>query len=182
MANKILLLLFGIMFVFGWFCSSAYSSVLSQISLINPGNLGNIQVADPDASFIDRYFFKNKELISPSDWVKQQQIHLFDNKVVIDIEDPQWAIFTDTNSMDPVIDAGAHAIEIVPESPEQISVGDIVSYKSEYADGNVIHRVVYIDNDDEGWYCRMKGDNNPFEDPGKIRFEQIQRVLVAVIY
>ena len=181
MQNKILLLLFGIIFVFGWFCSSAYSSVLSQFSVINPGN-SNIEIADSDSGFLDRYFFKNKELNSPSDWIAQQQIHLYDNKVVIDIENPQWAIFTDTNSMDPVIDAGAHAIEIVPESPEQISVGDIVSYKSEYADGNVIHRVVYIGEDEDGWYCKMKGDNNPFEDPGKVRFEQLQRVLVAIIY
>ncbi len=180
MANKILLLLFGIMFVFGWFCSSAYSDILSQFSLI-PGN-SNVEIADPDSGFLDRYFFKNKELNSPSDWITQQQIHMYSDKVVIDLENPQWAIFTDTNSMDPVIDAGAHAIEIIPESPEDISVGDIVSYKSEYADGTVIHRVIEVDEDSEGWYFKAKGDNNPFEDPGKIRFEQVRRVLVAIIY
>ena len=180
LANKILILLLGIMFVFGWFCSSAYSSVLSQISIANPS--GNIETAGSDTSFIDRYFFKNKEINSPSDWIVQQQIHLYDDKVVIDLENPQWAVFTDTNSMDPVLDAGAHAIEIVPESPEQINVGDIVSYNSDYADGTIIHRVIDIGNDEEGWFCRMKGDNNPFEDPGKIRFDQVRRVLVAIIY
>ena len=178
MANKILILLLGIMFVFGWFCNSAYSDVLSQISL--NGN-ADVQVAGSD-SFIDRYFFNNKELNSPSDWIKQNQIHLYEDKVVIDLENPQWAVFTDTNSMDPVIDDGSHAIELIPQSSEQIKVGDIVSYKSEYADGTIIHRVIEVGEDEEGWYCRMKGDNNAFEDPGKIRFDQIRRVLVAIIY
>lgn len=181
MANKILPLVFIIIFVFGWFCSSAYSTVLSTVSILNPDN-GNVQVAGSDSSIVDRYFFKNKERISPFDWIKQGQIHVYDDKVIIDIDDPQWAIFTDTNSMDPVIDAGAHAIEVVPTSPDQIHVGDIVSYKSEFADGTVIHRIVETGEDSQGWYCKAKGDNNAFEDPGKIRFGQIQRVLVAIIY
>ena len=179
MTNKILPLVFIIIFVFGWFCSSAYSTVLSTISVISPGD-DNLQVADNPG--IDRYIFKNKERISPSDWIEQSQIHVYEDKVVIDINNPQWAIFTDTNSMDPVIDEGAHAIEVVPESPDQIHVGDIVSYNSEYADGTIIHRVVEIGEDSEGWYFKAKGDNNAFGDPGRIRFEQVQRVLVAIIY
>ena len=182
MANKILPLVFVIVFVFGWFCSSAYSTVLTQLSLFNPSDYDNVEIADSDPSFIDRYIFKNKELISPFDWIEQDQIHMYPDRVVIDLQNPQWAVFTDTNSMDPVFDAGAHAIEVVPKSPEQIHVGDIVSYKSEYADGTVIHRVVETGEDSEGWYCRLKGDNNPFEDPGKVRFSQVQRVLVAIIY
>ena len=179
MTNKILPLILTIVFVFGWFCSSAYSDVISTISIFDSGD-ANLETADNPG--VNRNIFNNKERSSPSDWVKQNQIHVFDDKVVIDINNPQWATFTDTNSMDPVIDAGAHAIEIVPKSPSEIQVGDIVSYKSEFADGAVIHRVVEIDEDKDGWYFKAKGDNNPFQDPGKIRFEQIQRVLIAIIY
>ncbi len=183
MANKILLVVFAIVFAFGWFCSSAYSNVLFQFDV--PAMAGspssNVEAADAD-SFANRYFFNNKELISPFDWISEEQIHIYPDKVVVDLQSPQWAVFTDTNSMDPVIDAGAHAIEVVPKSPEQIHLGDIVSYKSEYAEGAIVHRVVEIGEDSEGWYCRLKGDNNPFEDPGKVRFDQIQRVLVAIIY
>lgn len=183
MANKILLLVCAVIFVFGWFCSSAYSTVLSQISLLdsNPGG-DNIEIADSEASLLDRYIFNNKELISPFDWIREDQIHIYPDKVVIDLQNPQWATFTNTNSMDPVIDSGAHAIEIVPKSPDDIHIGDIISYESEYVDGVIIHRVVDIGEDADGWYGRTKGDNNQLEDPGKIRFNQIKRILVAIIY
>ena len=64
----------------------------------------------------------------------------------------------------------------------EISVGDIVSYNSEYASGTIIHRVIEISEDEAGWFCRVKGDNNKDTDPGKIRFSQIQRIVVAIIY
>ncbi|MFH0874449.1 MAG: hypothetical protein V1859_00800 [archaeon] len=126
--------------------------------------------------------FANEEKSSPSDWVKENQIHVSDERIIIDIKDAEWASFTDTNSMDPLIDEGANAIEIIPSSPGEIKVGDIVSYKSDYADGTIIHRIINIGFDDKGWYATMKGDNNPREDPGKVRFSQIKRVLVAIIY
>ncbi len=180
MTKKLLVLVFVFIFVFGWFCSSVYSNVLSQVPILRTDN-DNIQVADSN-SFVERYFFNNKERISPSDWIKQDQIDIFKDRVVITLDNPQWAVFTDTNSMDPVIDANAHAIEIIPQSPDQINLGDIVSYDSEYVDGAVIHRVIEVGEDEDGWYIRTKGDNNSLEDPGKIRFEQILRVLVAIIY
>ena len=102
--------------------------------------------------------------------------------MVIKIEDPEWATFTDTNSMDPIIDYGANAIEIVPKSEDDIHLGDIVSYKSLYSDSTIIHRVVEIGQDEKGTYYRLKGDNNEYNDPGKVWFSQIKRVLVAVIY
>ena len=119
---------------------------------------------------------------SPGDWIKEDQIKVYDNKIIIDLKDAEWASFTDTNSMDPVLDETANAIEIIPKSADDIKVGDIISYKSDYADGTIIHRVIKIGNDEEGWYCIVKGDNNQSPDPGKIRFNQIKRVLVAIIY
>lgn len=123
-----------------------------------------------------------KERASPADRISQNNIHVLGDKVIFDVNDPEWAMFTDTNSMDPVFDAGANAIEIIPKSESEIEVGDIVSYKSEYADGTIIHRVAAIGQDENGWYAVMKGDNNANADPGKIRFNQIQRVVVAIIY
>jgi len=122
------------------------------------------------------------EQASPADRIKEDQIHVYPNRIVIDLPDAEWASFTDTNSMDPVLDAGANAIELVPKSADQIHVGDIVSYESLYATGTIIHRVVEIGNDTDGWYCRMKGDNLQDMDPGKVRFSQIKRVVVAIIY
>lgn len=122
------------------------------------------------------------EVASPKDRIREDQIKVYDDRVVIDITNPEWATFTDTNSMDPVIDAGTNAIEIVPKSQDDVKVGDIVSYKSQYASGTIIHRVAYKGIDNDGVYFVMKGDNNPTSDPGKVRFDQIQRVVVAIIY
>lgn len=182
MGKKIALAAIVMVFVFGWFCSSAYSNVLSKMTITGSAASENIERADSDGSLIDRYIFNNKERDSPSDRIKEEQIHVYTDRVVIDLENPQWASFTDTNSMDPVIDSESHAIEVVPSSPEEIQVGDIISYRSEYVEGTIIHRVVDIGEDENGWYAKAKGDNNPFEDPGKIRFTQIRRVLVAIIY
>ena len=119
---------------------------------------------------------------SPSDWIKEDQIKVYNDRIIIDLKDAEWASFTETNSMDPVLDETANAIQIIPKSTDDIHVGDIISYKSEYADGTIIHRVIKIGSDEEGWYCIVKGDNNQGPDPGKIRFNQIKRVLVAIIY
>jgi uncharacterized protein (UPF0248 family) len=48
--------------------------------------------------------------------------------------------------------------------------------------GTIIHRVVKIGQDSEGWYAILKGDNLSQEDPEKVRFDQVQRVVVAIIY
>lgn len=119
---------------------------------------------------------------SPYERIKEGQIHVYKDKIIIDLKDAEWATFTDTNSMDPIIDSGSYALEIVPEKAEDIIIGDIISYKSEYASGTIIHRVVESGNDSEGIYYKAKGDNNKEVDPGKIRFSQIQRVVVAIIY
>ncbi len=123
-----------------------------------------------------------RERPSPKSRVTPQQILVYDKEVILKIENPQWAVFTDTNSMDPVIDSESKAIQIVPQSSEDIGVGDIVAYVSKYKEGVIAHRVVEIDYDAFGWYARVKGDNNPYMDPGKVRFDQIKRVVVGIIY
>jgi hypothetical protein len=123
-----------------------------------------------------------KEVPHPYDRISEDNIHVYKDRIVIELEGAEWAGFTDTNSMDPVIDFGSNAIEIVPKSAQEVNVGDIVSYKSAYASGTIIHRVVETGVDDQGWYCRLKGDNIESIDPGKVRFDQIRRIVVAIIY
>jgi signal peptidase I len=105
---------------------------------------------------------------------------VYEDRIIIDVEGAEWATFKDTNSMDPFLDKGANALQMVPLSPEEIQVGDIVSYT--LGSERIIHRVVYIGEDEKGIYYIVKGDNNPTSDPGKVRFSQIDRVLFAIIY
>lgn len=129
---------------------------------------------------------EREEKASPSDWIKEDQIHVYFDKVEIDCRNCQWANFADTNSMDPVLDYGHNAIEIIPQVTSDIQVGDIVSYeldKEKYnIEGTIIHRVIEIGYDEEGWYAIFKGDNNNSPDPLRVRWDQIKRKVIAIIY
>jgi len=125
-------------------------------------------------------FSSGKEVNSPSNFIEETQIHVYSDKVIFDIDDPIWARFTDTNSMDPFIDEDSHAIQMSPKDPSVIQVGDVISYKTD--NGTIIHRVTKISEDKEGIYFVVKGDNNLFRDTTKVRFEDVHGVVVAVIY
>jgi hypothetical protein len=190
MKNKIIFLLCIVLFAIGWLCNSAYSDINSKNGsfvesyvILEPSHEDKSIPIEEDRGILDRLFGVDAvEKPSPYDWIKEDQIHVYNNRIIIDIKDAEWASFTDTNSMDPLIDQGTNGIEIVPNSPEDIHVGDIVSYESKYAEGTIIHRVVEIGRDSQGWYARMKGDNVEKADPGRVRFSQIKRVLVGILY
>jgi signal peptidase I len=158
-----------------------FGSGTSMVTYPISNSISN-KISDTTSDMVMSMTGQNEELPSPQDWITQDKISVLKDKVIISVSNPEWAEFTDTNSMDPVIDSGSNAIEIIPKSSDEIQAGDIVSYRSEYAEGNIIHRVIKTGYDDQGWYAVMKGDNNPNPDPGKIRFSQIARVVIAVIY
>ena len=120
------------------------------------------------------------ERISPQDHVKENEILVTSEKVVINVKDASWTSFADTNSMDPVLDAGANGIIEKPKTIDDVKVGDIVTYRSKY--GLIVHRVTKTGFDEQGWYVIVKGDNNPTQDPDKVRWDDITGVLVAIIY
>ncbi len=163
------ILLVAAFFALGW----ASANIISGFAPDKKIETTNTERALPS-------IFTQGEKASPYDRIKEEQIHVYKDKVVIDIAGAEWAAFTDTNSMDPVIDSEANAIEIIPKSELEIHAGDIVSYDA--GAGTVIHRVVRTGYDDKGWYAVMQGDNNPLADPEKVRFSQVRRVLVMVIY
>ncbi len=160
-------------FLCGWLASNAYSTGLLH-------SLGNSEEKSLKAYLASE--IRAKEKASPKDRIKESQIHVYNNRVVLDIKNAEWSTFTDTNSMDPVLDYGANAIHIIPKSEDEIQPGDIVAYESRLAEGTIIHRVKGIGYDSQGKYFIMKGDNNKNIDPEKVRFSQIKRVLVAIIY
>lgn len=164
LSNLIIIIL---VFISGWTLSDMFNSMNSeQPSTITGALINNI----------------NNERASPSNIVPEEDIHVYKDRIVIEIDNAVWARFADSNSMDPVLDKGANAIQIVPTSLDQIKVGDIISFKSNYQSGIIIHRVVEQGADKDGWYVITKGDNNTYRDPEKVRFEDIKKVLVGIIY
>jgi signal peptidase len=116
----------------------------------------------------------------PSDRVRQSQISIYPDHVSVDIAGVRWANFSSTGSMLPVLGEGANALQVVPKFSSDIKVGDIISYK---LNGRVIiHRVIEAGSDEEGTYFIAKGDNNPEPDPMPVRFSQIDRVVVGILY
>ena len=173
MMKKIIALMV-VVFCLGWASNALFtgSSTDAAVAVDSPAQEADTQLIDSYIGTVERD--------SPFDRIGEDSIHVYSDRIVIDLQNAEWAKFTDTNSMDPILDTGANAIEIVPKSAADIHVGDIASYDSEY--GTVIHRVVSTGFDADGWYAVFKGDNNAMPDPGKVRFDQIRRVVVALIY
>lgn len=177
------ILAFIAVFILGIAAASIIPAVASPDEFQTPVYDGGYEYKD--TSMLTQLFGVGSvvpEKNSPMDRISESQITVTKSGVEIDLKDAIWATFTDTNSMDPVLDEGANAIEVPPKSNEDLEVGDIVAYESEYADGIIIHRIVHKDMDEKGQYYILKGDNNPTSDPGKVRFEQIKYVVVAIIY
>jgi len=159
--NLIIFLL--IIFISGWFSNDIYS-LITDLNKEQPFSLSS------------------NEVKSPSDWVKEEQIKMSDSNVNLIIKNATWAKFTDTNSMDPVIDSESHALKLIPTSPKQLNPGDIISFKSSKFNSVIIHRIVEKGKDNKGIYYITKGDNNKYPDSQKVRFSQITGVVVGIIY
>lgn len=147
--------LLAMFFILGWF--------LNSVSL-------NIHEEKP--------FFGDEERLSPYDRIKENHLQLFPDKLVINFQNIQLAHYTDTNSMDPLLDEHAIGLEIIPIAEDDIHVGDVVAYQ--LGNDMIAHRVISIDEDALGWYAMLKGDNS--ERLEKVRFEQVRYVLVGVLY
>lgn len=116
----------------------------------------------------------------PEARIREQDITITKEGILIKIQEPLFAKFTDTQSMHPTLNKDTKAIQITPTKKEDINIGDIISYEKE--NKIIIHRVINIQEDEEGWYAITKGDNLPKEDREKVRYEQIKRILIAIIY
>ena len=131
---------------------------------------------------IEEKKLNGEEKESPADRIKDSDVNVFSNSVRIDIKNAKWRKYIDSNSMDPLIDKGTTTIEIKPKYASEIKVGDIIAYDVGGYDYAFVHRVVKIGNDVEGVYFVTKGDNYWQEDPDKVRFSDIEGIVVGILY
>ena len=76
-----------------------------------------------------------------------------------------------TGSMLPSIGVGVKVIVQVYDG-RPLYCGDIIVFP--FGGMYVLHRIVFIGEDSDGWYCRTKGDNNEEIDGWKTRKSQIK--------
>ena len=157
-------------FLSGWVASNFY--LIAQTT------------RDTESPFSFRSLFLGTapELYSPGDHIPEEDIHVYRDQVIIDLPGALWAKYADTNSMDPVFDSTANGLEVTPQTPADITVGDVISYETALTEGLVVHRVVATRYDNRGWYALVRGDNNPAADPQKVRFESVHGILVGILY
>ena len=116
---------------------------------------------------------------TPFDFINENQIKVYDNRIVIYVDDASIGRYAPTGSMKPVLDEGSNGIRIKPKSEKDIHLGDVITFRDEgYL---IIHRVVDIGTDDKGVYFITKGDNNSVSD-GKVRFKDIRYLTIGVIW
>ena len=95
----------------------------------------------------------NKELVSnvflfgsenqkkaPSDFISEDKIIVYPDKLVLDIKDYTINRYAPTGSMIPVLDKGANGISIKPKSEEELNVGDIVTFW--IGEELIVHRII----------------------------------------
>jgi len=124
---------------------------------------------------------RSTEVPSPNDWIGDDEIAVRNKNILLSIPNATLVAYANTNSMDPVLDESAQGIEIRPAQGE-LRAGDIISYHSKRANVIVVHRIISIGEDELGAYYTTKGDNNKDQDPERVRFEDIEGVVVALIY
>ena len=152
----------GIVFLFG-FLSANLMSYFLVYGLENPFSNG----------------FSNDSNHSPHDSIKESQIEILDDKVIIHIADATMSRYAATGSMKPTFDENANGIRIVPKSEDDIEIGDIISFKE--GDSLIVHRVIEKGTDDNGVYFITKGDNNTLND-GKVRFKDIKYITIGILW
>lgn len=117
--------------------------------------------------------------IAPSDSIPTSAIEVFDDRIVLLIEGASISSYAPTGSMRPFFDAGANGIRVVPTSPEEIAVGDIISFTR--GSDLIVHRVVTKGVDADGAYFITRGDNNTINDE-LIRFDDIAYKTIGILY
>jgi len=155
---------YAIVFLIGFLSCTVLGLIYEEIE--QPLRIGSLSLIDG-------------ELEAPGNWISEEDIHIYENAIVIDIEDASLSRYAPTGSMKPLLDKDSNGIRVVPENPDQVVVGDIITFEDQ---GDlIVHRVIEKGTDQEGTYFITKGDNNNITD-GKVRFENIRYVTIAIIW
>lgn len=127
------------------------------------------------------YFTPHKDMNVkfPKNRVSLDDLIITADSITINMED---ILVLDTSgfSMGEVLGGNDSAVLfVVPETPEDLIVGDVVVYRSDEVDDTLLaHRIISMEEDK---YV-LAGDNNRWVDPYLVEFDDIYLVVVGVLY
>jgi regulator of RNase E activity RraB len=120
---------------------------------------------------------------APISRINDTDITFYTDEFKIDLtkfdESCYFGYLSNTSSMLPTVD-DTHNVIICKDYISNLKKGDIISYN--YSKHRILHRIEKIGLDNEGWYAYLKGDNIKSKDPFKVRQNQINGVVVVIIY
>ena len=131
--------------------------------------------------FMDTQSGLKSNMSSPSNSISEDKILVYDEYVMINQSGLVWFTVLNTDSMLPFIDAGNHVLGKSITNESEIHIGDVITYtdsRGEY----IMHRIININNDENGTYYTLQGDNNYYPDLDKVRFSQMSFKVVSVVY
>ncbi len=155
-------------------------SLLSYYSVYGLENPFPAQISSLNLPFgFLNFSMSNYSKQAPHDFVQENQIEVYPDKIIININNASISKYAPTGSMKPVLDEYSNGIRIIPQSESEIHLGDIITFEEN--ENLIVHRVVEIGEDFEGKYFITKGDNNSVAD-GKIRFKDIKYITIGIIW
>jgi len=140
----------------------------------------------------------------PGDWIRSEHItKITPNEFCFRYGNLTYSGVVGTRSMVPTIYKDAALLLTKNFTKEDLHVGDIIAVKEsnvlkiinyplymlvgidvgevENAD-SYVHRIIYIGEDAEGWFAITKGDNCILPDLRKVRFEDVEGVVIGILY
>lgn len=124
-----------------------------------------------------------KSIPGPADRVKENQIEVTKDNIIIQVPDAEWSSYSPTGSMEPVLSDTANGLYLKPKGPEDIKIGDIIAYDMEGQPRPIVHRVTSIQKDQYGNVQYItKGDSNAVPDPEPVPYDKVLRVLIGILY
>jgi len=116
---------------------------------------------------------------SPQSYFSDEELLLHEGGLLLEHDDVRLVHFSDTGSMEPLISGESRGIVVSLESYGNLAVGDIIGFEKNKQ--TIVHRVIGLGEDAEGFYVITRGDNG-FSDDGKVRKEDIEYVVVGILY
>lgn len=116
--------------------------------------------------------------VSSASRVPFEAISVYQNEVRVAASGLRYAKVT-SDSMAPVITRNSVVFEMPVSSPEEIQLGDIISFSVPDVDSPVLHEVVGIVEQDGEIYYHTKGTANKQIDPWLVSFSDVHGVMVG---